>query len=124
LYTSSLTPTFQASATDPDGDQIAYEFKVTQGSTVIEDHTSGYFASGATGSLVSASTLANATTYQLYIRPYDGTEYGAWSGAWSFTTDATAPAAPTVSCTGYPSGSWSTLISGGTSCSFSDTNAY
>lgn len=48
LYTSTLTPAFQASSTDPDGDEIAYEFKVEQGSTVIEDDTSGYFASTAT----------------------------------------------------------------------------
>ena len=124
LYTSSLTPTFQATSTDADGDEIAYEFKVEQGSTVVEDGTSGYFASGAAGSLASTTTLTNNTTYQLYVRPYDGTEYGAWSSAFDFTTDATAPAAPAVSCTGYSSGSWSTLISGGTTCSVSDSSSY
>ncbi|MBR7833794.1 hypothetical protein KDL01_10990 [Actinospica durhamensis] len=124
LYTSSLTPTFQAASTDADGDEVAYEFKVEQGSTVVEDGTSGYFASGATGSLASTTTLANGTTYQLYVRPYDGTEYGTWSSAFAFTTDATAPGAPAVSCTGYPSGSWSTLTSGGTACSVSDSSSY
>ena len=124
LYTSSSTPTFQASATDPDGDTIAYEFKVTQGSSVIEDATSGYFASGATGSLASSVTLTNHTTYQLTVRPYDGTEYGVWSSALSFTPDSVAPPVPTISCSGYPSGTWSALVSGGTTCSVTDASSY
>lgn len=124
LYTSSLTPTFQASATDPIGNEVAYEFKVTQGSTVIEDNTSGYFASGATGSLASSVTLTNHTTYQLYVRPYDGTEYGTWSSALSFTPDSVAPPVPTVSCAGYPQGTWSAMVSGGTTCSVTDSSSY
>ncbi len=121
LYTSSLTPTLQAHAYDPLSNPLEYEFKVQQGSTVIEDVTSGYFASGATGSLATTTALSNNTTYQLYIRPYDGTVYGPWTSAQSFTTDATAPVAPTVTCSGYPAGAWTALISGGTTCSFSDT---
>ena len=124
LYTSSLTPTFQAYDTDPLGNEIAYEFKVEQSSTTVEDSTSGYFASGATGSLTSTATLSNNTTYDLYVRAYDGTEYGAWSSAQVFTTDATAPVAPIVTCTGYASGTWTALISGGDSCSFSDSTSY
>ncbi|MBR7826249.1 hypothetical protein KDK95_08050 [Actinospica sp. MGRD01-02] len=124
LYTSSLTPTFQAYSTDPLGNEIAYEFKVEQGSTVIEDNTSGYYASGATGSLTSATTLSNNTTYDLYVRGYDGTEYGAWSNAQVFTTDATTPVAPSVTCTGYASGTWTALISGGDSCSYSDSTSH
>jgi RHS repeat-associated protein len=124
LYTSSLTPTFQAYDTDPLGNEIAYEFKVEQGSTVVEDSTSGYYASGATASLTSTATLSNNTTYNLYVRAYDGTDYGVWSSAQVFTTDATTPVAPTVSCTGYTSGAWTALISGGTSCSFSDSTSH
>jgi RHS repeat-associated protein len=122
LYTSSLTPTLQAHAYDPLSNPLEYEFKVQQGSTVIEDVTSGYFASGATGSLATTTSLSNNTTYSLYVRPYDGTVYGPWSSAQPFTTDATAPVAPTVTCTGYPAGAWTALISGGTTCSFSDTS--
>lgn len=124
LYTSSLTPTFQASATDPLGNEVAYEFKVTQGATVIEDDTSGYFASAATGSLTSSATLTNHTTYQLYVRAYDGTEYGTWSGALSFTPDAAAAPDPTISCAGYTQGTWSAMVSGGTTCSVTDSSSY
>jgi RHS repeat-associated protein len=123
LYTSSLTPTFQASATDPLGNEVSYEFKVTNGSTVVEDGTSGFVASGATGSLVSGATLTNGTTYQLYVRAFDGTEYGAWSAARSFTTDSTAPPVPTISCAGYPEGTWSAMVAGGTTCTVTDSGS-
>ena len=59
----------------------------------------------------------------MQARAYDGTEYGAWSSAWNFTTDSGTPAAPTVSCTGYPSGTWSALIPAGTTCTFSDSSS-
>ena len=67
------------------------------------------------------SALANDTAYTVQVRGYDGTEYGSWMTA-SFTTDSGAPAAPTLTCTGYPSGSWSALISGGTTCTLSDSS--
>ena len=124
LYTSSLTPTFQAYVTDPLGNEIEYEFKLEDGSTVVEDGTTGYYASGATASLASTATLTDATTYELYVRAYDGTEYGAWSSAVTFTTDNATPSAPTVSCTGYSADTWTALISGGTTCSIADSSSY
>jgi RHS repeat-associated protein len=122
LYTSSLTPTLQASTTDADGDQVAYQFQVEQGSTVVESGTSGYYASGATGSWTVPTALSNDTAYAMYVRGYDGTEYGNWTGPYDFTTDSGTPAAPSVSCSGYPSGTWTALVSGGTTCTFSDSS--
>jgi RHS repeat-associated protein len=123
LYTSSLTPTLQAATTDDDGDQVAYQFQVKQGSTIVASGTSGYYASGATGSWTVPSALSDGTTYAMYVRGYDGTEYGNWSSARNFTTDAATPAAPSVSCPGYPSGAWTALISGGTNCTFTDSSS-
>ena len=121
-YTSSLTPTLTAATKDDDGDQVAYQFQIKQGSTVVATGTSGYYASGATGSWTVPTALADNTTYSEYVRGYDGTEYGNWSSAHTFTTDTVAPVAPTISCPGYPSGAWTALISGGTSCTFSDSS--
>ena len=122
LYTSSLTPSFAATTTDPDGDPISYQFQVQQGSTVIETGTTGDVASGMSASWNSTATLANDTTYNVEVRGYDGTEYGSWSSSGSFTTDSGVPAAPTISCPGYPSGQWSAPISGGATCTLSDSS--
>lgn len=121
LYTSSLTPSFSATATDPDGDPVAYQFQILSGSTVVESGTTSAVTSGTAGSWTATSALANDTAYTVQVRGYDGTEYGSWMTA-SFTTDSGAPAAPTLTCTGYPSGSWSALISGGTTCTLSDSS--
>jgi RHS repeat-associated protein len=123
LYTSSLTPTLQASDNDPIGNEIEYEFKLESGSTVVEDQTTGYYASGATASIVSSATLSDLTTYELYVRAYDGTEYGGWSTPLTFETENATPPAPSVSCSGYTSNTWTALISGGTTCSVSDSSS-
>ena len=124
LYTSSLTPTFSAWSTDPLGNQVAYEFKLEKGSTVLSDNTTGYYASGVDASSASTVTLTDDTTYELYVRAYDGTEYSAWTTPFTFITDKATPPAPSVSCSGYSSGAWTALISGGTTCSISDSSAY
>ena len=123
LYTSSLTPTFQAWDNDPIGNEIEYEFKLEDGSTVVDDQTTGYYASGATASITSSATLSDLTTYELYVRAYDGTEYGGWSTPLTFETEQATPPAPTVSCSGYTSNTWTALISGGTTCSVSDSSS-
>jgi RHS repeat-associated protein len=123
LYTSSLTPSFQAWDNDPIGNEIEYEFKLEDGSTVVEDQTTGYYASGATASITSSATLSDLTTYELYVRAYDGTEYGGWSTPLTFETEHATPPAPSVSCSGYASNTWTALISGGTTCSVSDSSS-
>jgi RHS repeat-associated protein len=121
-YTSSLTPTFTAGATDPDGDPVSYQFQVLQGTTVIASGSSSTVTSGTSASWTPSSALANDTAYTVKARGYDGTEYGPWTAAQAFTTDSGTPAAPTLSCSGYPSGQWTALISGGTTCTFSDSS--
>jgi RHS repeat-associated protein len=121
IYTGSLWPTFQATATDPDGDAITYQFTVEQGSTVVESGSSASVTSGTTGSWPATTGLTDGTQYTIVVKAYDGTEYSG-SASETFTTDAATPAAPTVSCSGYPSGTWSPLISGGTTCTFSDSS--
>jgi RHS repeat-associated protein len=118
LYTSSATPSFSATATDPDGDNVQYQVQILSGSTVVASGTSSSVTSGTAGTWTDATALTNGSTYSYQVRAYDGTEYGAWSAAQSFTVQTDTPAAPTVTCTGYPPGTWTAQISGGTTCSW------
>ncbi|MGD0561220.1 MAG: DUF6531 domain-containing protein, partial [Streptosporangiaceae bacterium] len=122
LYTSSLTPALSATTTDPDGDAITYEFQIDKGSTTIESGTVSSVTSGTTATWTATTALSDDTTYTAWVQAYDGTEYSAYGISVSFTTDSDAPAAPTVSCSAYPSDTWSTLASGGTTCTFSDSS--
>ncbi|MFF4507630.1 RHS repeat-associated core domain-containing protein [Streptomyces sp. NPDC001401] len=124
-YSSSATPTFSASTTDADSDTLQYQIQVLSGSSVVASGASSFVASGATGSWTptSASALANGD-YTFKVRAYDGTEYSSWSAATAFTVDVETPAKPGISCSGYTAGAWHDLISGGTTCTFSDTSSY
>ncbi|MFF3968010.1 RHS repeat-associated core domain-containing protein [Streptomyces griseorubiginosus] len=124
-YSSSATPTFSASTTDADSDTLQYQFQVLSGTSVVASGASSFVASGATGSWTptSSSALANGD-YTFKVRAYDGTEYSSWSAATAFTVDVETPAKPGISCSGYTAGAWHALISGGTSCTFSDTSSY
>ena len=118
LYTSSATPTFSAAATDPDGDEVQVQFDISSGSTVVASGTSPFTTSGTPASWTDTTTLADGT-YSASYRAYDGTEWGPWSYYGSFTVETDTPAAPAVTCAGYPSGTWSAQASGGTTCSWS-----
>jgi hypothetical protein len=65
--------------------------------------------------------LTDQTQYTLTVTASDGTETSP-AGTETFTTDATTPALPTASCTGYPQNAWSAYISGGTTCTLSDSS--
>jgi len=65
------------------------------------------------------TALTDDPTYKYQVRAYDGTAYGPWSSAQSFTVETDTPGAVTVSCAGYPAGTWSAQAAGGTTCSFS-----
>ena len=121
LYTSSLAPTLESQATSPFGAQLAYEFEVELGSTLVESGASAFVASGSVGSWALPDPLADATTYTVYVRAYDGTLYGPWSSAFSITPNVVTPPAPSVSCPDYPVNKGSALVPGGAACTFADT---
>ena len=118
LYTSSGTPSFSGTAVDPDGDNVQYQVQILSGSTVVASGTSSSVTSGTAGTWADTTALTDGSTYTYQVRGYDGTEYSAWSAAQSFTVETDTPAAPTVTCAGYPSGTWTAQISGGTTCSW------
>ena len=72
--------TYSATATDPDGDNIRYEFEFS-GPIPTVSFTTGWYASGQTGSLtVMWETTDPLGTYQIRVRAQD--VYGEWSN-WS-----------------------------------------
>jgi RHS repeat-associated protein len=121
-YTSSSTPSFTATATSPVGASVSYVFEIldSSGSTVIASGNSGPvpLTSGTPGSWQDATPLTNGTSYLYKVQAFDGTANGPWSTAQPFTVQTDTPAAVTVTCTGYPSGTWSAQISSST-CSWS-----
>lgn len=106
---STDTPTFTATGTDPDGGALRLEYDVRTLSDVpVGSLLSDWAASPSTQPVtMPSSTLVAGTTYKWRVRAYDGVDYGPWSSYLNFTVDTTAPGQPTVSSTGFPSGTWS-----------------
>lgn len=100
-------PTLSAKVSDADGQAQRADFEVWTPDhvTKVTGGSVSSIASGATGSWKVGTALAN-NTYHWRVRSFDGTDYGAWSGWFTFTVDAAPPAAPGVSSTDYPEGQW------------------
>jgi len=120
VYTNVSTPKLSAVATDTDAESLTLQFQVLSGTTVVDSATSGSVDSGQTAS-VNASSLADGS-YTLQVRASDTGGTSAWSSALAFTVDTSKPPAPTITCSGYPSDVWTAPVSGGTTCSWSDTS--
>ncbi|MGW1562866.1 RHS repeat-associated core domain-containing protein [Streptomyces sp. NPDC002144] len=121
-YTSTGTPTLSSSATDANGDTVQLAYQILAGSTVKASGTTGFVTSGSAATWKPSTALSDGA-YTWQVRAYDGQNYSAWSTAQALTIDTTTPAAPSVNCTGYPSGQWTAAISGGTTCALSDTSS-
>ena len=119
-YTATATPSLYATATDPDGGNIALDFQwYNRGGGMVGETTTPMQASGTQFSVpIPAGTYSDGSTISWLVRAYDGTDYGPWSSWCDLTVDQTAPtAAPTatsniypqctagVACTGAPVGS-------------------
>lgn len=124
LYTSSTLPTFSDAATSADGSTSEVEFKVLSGSTEVEHGYSSYVASGATASWTATTALATGSSYSIEARAYDGTEWGHWSALQAFTVDTDTPASPVISCASYPANTWTAQVTGGSSCSWTESTGH
>ena len=122
-YSSTGTPVLSSSATDANGDTVQLDYQILSGTTVKASGTStGFVNSGTPATWKPTTALANGA-YTWQVRAYDGQAYSAWTTAKAFTVDTTIPPAPTVTCAGYPHGVWTPTISGGTTCTLSDTSS-
>ncbi|MEW9531079.1 phospholipase A2 [Microbispora sp. NPDC049125] len=104
---SAPQPTLSAKVSDADGQAQRADFEVWTPDhvTKVTGGSVSNVSSGATASWKAGTPLAN-TAYHWRVRSFDGTDYGAWSGWFTFTVDAAPPAAPEVSSSDYPEGEW------------------
>ena len=121
-YTNTGTPSLSADAVDANGDTVQLDYEIMSGTTVKASGTTAFVNSG-TAVPWSPTTALSDGTYTWNVRSYDGAAYSNWSGSYTFTIDTAVPPAPTVTCAGYPSGVWTATISGGTTCTLSDTSS-
>ena len=117
-FTSSAKPTFSATAVSPVGANVSYQYQILSGSTVVASGTSASVTSGTPGPWTDTTALTDDSTYTFQVRAYDGTAYGPWSAAQSFTVETDTPGPVTVSCSGYPAKTWSAQQAGASTCSW------
>jgi RHS repeat-associated protein len=126
ILTNTTTPLLSAKASDADSGTLQYDYVIYQGSGtpsgtgMLYGHVSNVPVGSTATYTVPAGTLVNGQTYQYHVLADDGTDLGAYSPFVMFTVDTSAPAAPAVSSTSYPSGQWQTGASPG-SFTFTDT---
>jgi RHS repeat-associated protein len=121
LYTSSATPTFTAQASDSSGVAVTLAFEVLSGSTVVASGSPSAVASGTPASWTPSSSLS-AGSYTWKVQASDSGGSGPWSSTQAFTVDTSTPANPVISCSGYPANVWTAVVSGGTTCSWTDSS--
>jgi RHS repeat-associated protein len=124
LYTWQTKPTLYATAVDPDGDAINYQFQILSGSTVVASGTAGNTASGTPASWTDTTTLTNGTLYSFKARAADGSTWGPWTSSPTWRLVTGQPPAPVVTCTGYTANTWSAQVTGGTTCSWTESFTY
>ncbi|MFJ6737403.1 DNRLRE domain-containing protein [Streptomyces sp. NPDC091279] len=129
-YVTTYTPTLSAKVSDPDGSSLKAQFEITNDPAYPGETSYAYTATSSSVSSGGTATLAVPSTSQLAgahlrlrVRGYDGTDYGAWSSYVSFVPNVAKPAAPTVSCSPYTSGSWTDQSSSGATCTLSTTSS-
>jgi hypothetical protein len=77
--------TFSTSTTDPDNDNIKYQFDWGDGTTT----DTIYYTSGATAS--ASHSWSNPGTYNIKVRAYDGEKWSDWSQSKTITITETPP---------------------------------
>ncbi|MDG4863524.1 DNRLRE domain-containing protein, partial [Streptomyces sp. T-3] len=128
-YATSTTPTFSAKVADADGGTVKAQFEVTPDPAFNDagsyswTGTSGAVASGATAKLaIPADKKLGSFGYRVRARAHDGSAHGPWSGYVPFRVNVGKPAAPAVSCEGFPEEEWTDKAAGEISCTLTTTS--
>ncbi len=104
-YTATTTPDLYATATDPDGGNIALHFQwYNRGGALVGETTTPMQQSGTQFAVpIPAGAFSDGSTISWQVQAYDGTDSGPWSSWCDLTVDRTAPAAaPTATSNIYP----------------------
>ncbi|RSM44716.1 hypothetical protein DMB66_52045, partial [Actinoplanes sp. ATCC 53533] len=136
VYTTSLTPTFTAKASNADGGKVTLQVKLSrdvnytsEGTGEITTITSSAVNPGAKATVkVPSGVLSSGqhVMYQMRTRVTNGAggyDYSAWTPSSLSSTTSTKfalntgmPAAPTISCGSFPAGIWTPPTASTTSC--------
>ncbi|MFI5527635.1 DNRLRE domain-containing protein [Kitasatospora sp. NPDC051853] len=109
-YTSTATPELTSTAVDSDGvGQVAVELELSSQAgllkTVTRSATNGTAVTATVGDF-GLTRLDAGVRYSYRSRVSDGSAQSSWSSPLAFEVDTTAPSAPTVTSTDYPSAQW------------------
>ncbi|GGZ49863.1 hypothetical protein GCM10010387_50190 [Streptomyces inusitatus] len=127
-YATSVTPTFTAKVTDPEGAAVKAQFEVVgepaaDGSVYTWTGTSAAVASGSTAKLtLPTANKLRAGSHRVRARAYDGLVYGPWSAYSTFGVNVVRPNAPSVSCNGITRDQWNNIAPGEVDCTFTTTS--
>ncbi|MFI1018623.1 DNRLRE domain-containing protein [Streptomyces sp. NPDC020965] len=127
-YATSVTPTFSAKVTDPEGAPVKAQFEVVgepaaDGTVYNWIGTSGAVASGATAKLtLPTANKLRAGPHRVRVRAHDGLVYGPWSAYTTFGVNVVRPASPSVSCPGLAQDQWNNVPPGEVTCTFTTTS--
>jgi hypothetical protein len=109
-YLATTTPKLQVQVSDPEGATVRpeIEWDSAAGTKIGSAQPQPAAASDSQfTTTVPAGAFTSGSTYSWKARGYDGTTWGPWSSACEFTIDTTVPsAAPSVTSTTYPAGTW------------------
>jgi|GEM_PF-890869 len=126
LYTADAQPTFTLAASDGDAQKLSYTFKYlrTNGTNVwwVIACSAGPLASGATASCQSTPTLADRTSYSVYVDVTDGIDTVTSSVGVDFVTDLSAPAPPSFTQCAVANNSWVASVATNTVCPIAAAN--
>ncbi|WP_170963111.1 RHS repeat-associated core domain-containing protein [Cellulosimicrobium aquatile] len=111
LYVKVAKPKFYSVVTDPDGGNVKGLFSVLNpaGTAVWNQLPGSSVASGGRSQFVPATStpaLVNGTAYTTRVWSSDGALTSKTYSSWGFTVDTSAPAAPTITASGYTNGQW------------------
>ena len=98
--------TVSAVLSDPNGDNVDGELRISRGGTAVHTQRTGYVASGTRASwVVGAGVFTDGQTHQITAMARDTEPRSSgWATGCSIEVDKTPPAAPAVASTDYPAG--------------------
>jgi hypothetical protein len=131
---TSYTPTMSAAVGNADGSKVKLNFEISRNPAFPSEPAfttwTGSVANvtaGTTGSVTVPSGILSSTHFRWRVRGSvttgaGGTDYGPWSTYLLVGGNVGKPATPTIACTNYSAGNWTTQITGNETCTLDTTS--
>jgi len=123
-YVSAPSPYLFAQVSDSDASQVRADFDVYYGATLeVNNLQGGMVNSGSYSGATLAGTFFDGRTYSMRAFGDDGNTRSTGFASVVFTEDRSAPLAPSITSTQYPSAMWNTAGGSGT-FTFTSSDTY